>query len=346
MSDIVLSERKKNILLNAVGSFIDNALPITSEKVQTEVFNNLSSATLRNELSALESMGYLKQLHTSGGRVPTTKAYNFYVNYLLANQDFDTKLIDEIKNKFVSRSNFILDVLDDLAKDVSDTIKYPIFLELKGYGDLEILAINVIPLITGQALILVQTTAGIINKTVDLKETITEENCKDSSKFLTQNLAGKKIDDVIAHYTEYMQLFESQIKYYQDFFVNITEILKNYVQNKFIKHGSAMNLLEAPEYKDVNSAKKFIKFVENEAEIKKIIHEIDESSNSDLGFSIGDDNVDEYADYSIVKANYSLNNGLVASVGVVGPQRSDYAKIASALKFITDEISQLQNPKE
>ena len=73
-NEFKISERKHELLISAVEGYIENASPITSEKVQKTLFKNLSSATLRNELSALEEMGFLKQLHTSSGRVPTTKA--------------------------------------------------------------------------------------------------------------------------------------------------------------------------------------------------------------------------------------------------------------------------------
>ena len=72
------------------------------------------------------------------------------------------------------------------------------------------------------------------------------------------------------------------------------------------------------------------------------IKNIDDTSNNEITYSIGDDNSDEFSDYSIIKANYSLKNGVVASVGVVGPQRLDYYRIASALKYITEEINQIE----
>jgi len=115
--DIKISDRKKELLFNAVESYIENASPITSEKVHKTLFNNLSSATLRNELNTLEQMGYLKQLHTSSGRVPTTKAYRFYVNQLLSNNNFDEQVINHIKDNVVVRSTFLSDVLTDIAKE-------------------------------------------------------------------------------------------------------------------------------------------------------------------------------------------------------------------------------------
>ena len=83
--DFTLNERKRDLLLSAVEGYIENALPITSEKVQSNYFTSLSSATLRNELNTLEEMGFLKKLHTSSGRVPTTKAYRYFVDSIIGN---------------------------------------------------------------------------------------------------------------------------------------------------------------------------------------------------------------------------------------------------------------------
>lgn len=338
-----LSDRKKDILLNAVGNYIDNALPITSSNVQNSTFSILSSATLRNELNGLEEMGFLKQLHTSGGRVPTSKGYRFYVDCLLKSRSFDKDIVEDIKNKFVKRSNFILDIVDGLAKNVSEILKLPTFIEMQNYENLTIKGINIIPLITGQALILVQSDAGIMNNTIDLSSDMTEENCKDASKFLTTNLYNKKFSDIINNFDYYNNLFKNQINFFQEFFTYITDTLKTYSENHSFKtHSNVSNLLENPEYKDIGRAKKFLALVENEEKINKLIKDIDNTSNNDIVYSIGEDNSEEYADYSIIKANYSLKNGVVASIGVVGPQRLDYCRIASALKYITDEINQIE----
>ena len=337
-----LSDRKREILLNAVGNYIDNALPITSGNVQSSVFTTLSSATLRNELNALEEMGYLKQLHTSGGRVPTSEGYKFYVESLLRAKEFDSEVVDKIKNKFVRRSNFILDVVDSLAKNVSDVLKLPTFIEMHNYDNLTIKNINIIPLITGQALLLVQTDAGIMNNTINLSSNITEDNCKDASKFLSMNLGNKRIKEILENFDYYNDLFKNQIMYFQEFFCFITETLKSYSQANALKtHSNVSGLLENNDYKDLDSAKKFLSLVKDEQEISKIITKIDNTSNNDIVYSIGEEGKDEFDDYSIIKANYSLKNGVVASIGVVGPKRLDYYRIASALKFITEEIAEL-----
>lgn len=339
--EIRISDRKKELLFNAVESYIENASPITSEKVHNTLFNNLSSATLRNELNTLEQMGYLKQLHTSSGRVPTTKAYRFYVNQLLSNNNFDENVINEIKDKFVVRSTFLSDVLSDIAKSINEITNFPTYVKIKGYKNLVVQGINVIPLITGQGLVLFQTSAGIINNTVNLSPDVTEEICKDASKYLTTNLYGKTIEDIIENIDYYNNLFKNQIKFYQELFVSVTNVIKKFAEEKTSRliHNNATKLLDEPEYKDINRAKKFLSIIENEHEIKEIIENIDDNSTSELVFTIGEENLNEkYSDYSIINANYNIGNGVVASVSVLGPERMDYAKIASALKYISDEI--------
>ena len=126
-------------------------------------------------------------------------------------------------------------------------------------------------------------------------------------------------------------------------------MLKEFAEKgaSILKKGNTTKLLNAPEYKDIDSAKRFLTVLENEVKLKDIIQNIDDNTDSSLVFSIGDENKDEEInDYSIIKANYSLANGIVASVGVVGPERMDYAKIASVLKYITDEITVSNGDKD
>ncbi len=346
MKDFELSERKRQLLLNAVESYIENALPITSEKVQTNYFQKLSSATLRNELNTLEEMGFLKQLHTSGGRIPTTKAYRYFVNNLITSKDFNLEAIAKIEDKFVKRSSFLLEVLEELAAKISTIVNYPTFVQLKNYDSIILEGINFIPLITDDILVLLQTNAGILNNTISLQSAISEENCKDASKFLTQNLANKSVVEILENFDYYNNLFKSQLKYFQELFFSLTDMLKNFTVQKasFLKHGNTTKLLKDFENKDINNAKKFLNFIENEDKIKNIIQNIDDNTQSDVVFSIGEENtIDDNADYSIVKANYSLANGIVATVGVVGPERMDYAKVASILKYIADEMPRDDN---
>ena len=339
-NEFVLSDRKKAILLDAVERYIDNAIPITSSNVQENSFKNLSSATLRNELNALEELGFLKQLHTSGGRVPTTKAYRYYVNNLFSDGVMDANKFGVIKDRFTKRSAYLKEILGDLAKYISDVTSYPTFVMTKGYQDLIIKGVNIIPLISGQGLVLFQTDAGLINNTITLSDNVTEENCKDASKFLTTSFYDKSIKEIFEHIEDYSKVFNEKIDNYQHLFNSLIQVLEGYVNNgmSFLTSSNTTKLLERPEYKDINNAKKFLNILENEEEIKTIMETTD-TCNDDIIFTIGDENLDKkYSDYSIIQANYTLGNGVVTKIGVLGPERMDYAKIASALKYVVDEM--------
>ena len=334
-----LKDRKRDLLLHCVESYIENALPITSQKVHTDSFSSLSPATLRNELNALEEMGFLKQLHTSGGRVPTTRAYRYFVDWLMNNNVLDITQVDEVRDKFVTRSAFLQDMLTDLAKAISEITNYPTVIAMGGYKELVLKEINVIPLITGQGLVLIKTDAGIISNSIKLNSDITEENCKDASKFLTTSFYDKKIADIVNNIGFYDAMFKAQIRYYQELFTALVDVLKEYAkQTSIVKSANPQLVLNTTSETNMDSAKKLINILENEKEIQKIIENIDDNSANDLVFAIGDENSNEdLNDFSIIKANYKLSNNLVTSIGVIGPKRLDYAKIASALKYIIDE---------
>ena len=118
-----LSERKKQILLSAVEEYIQAASPITSSVIQKKIVKDLSTATLRNELNALEAMGYLKQLHTSSGRVPTSKGYRFYVNSMMGDIPLDEEVLDEIHALFNKRTVYLGDMVNDIASVISKATK-------------------------------------------------------------------------------------------------------------------------------------------------------------------------------------------------------------------------------
>lgn len=345
-NELILSERKRDLLLSVVENYIETASPITSEKVHDCMCSNLSSATLRNELNALEQMGFLKQLHTSGGRIPTTNAYRYYVNALITTHELDASVLGEIKDKFLTRTAFLGEMLDHVAKSISEITNYPTVVHISGYQELKLLGINIIPLLTGQGLVLIKTDAGVISNNMTLNKSITEENCKDASKFLTTNLYNKKVVDVVNNIELYNNLMKNQIKFYKELFISLTEILKDYCEHgtSVVKNGNPSKMFEHPEYRDVDSAKKFLNFIENEEQLKDIMENIDKNTENDIVFSIGEENQnDTLNDYSIIKANYALSDGITASIGVVGFKRMDYAKIASALKYVIDEMRQTVN---
>lgn len=327
----VLSKRKNEILLKSVDEYIQNALPITSRGVQQSCLQDISTATLRNELNALEAMGYLKQLHTSSGRVPTSKAYRYYVNKLMKNIKFKKSDLDTVKENFCIKCNNINSIMQNVAKTISRVTNYPTVAVLNDLKKLIIEDIRIIPLIDYSAIMLISTNGGVINNTLQVSQNTTEDDCINCANLLKEKFSGKTISDLMTNVEEMVADHNSQMQAYNDIFESVISILKELstpVQNGKTK------LLDLPEYSDIDKAKEIIGFLEDEEKVKSAI-----CTEESLSFSIGKENEQsQLKECTVVKAPIKVGNETIGSVGVIGPQRLDYAFVAGAIKYVVDEL--------
>lgn len=340
MGDEILSERKLKILYSAVEDYIQYANPITSGSVHDKYISNISPATLRNELSALEAMGYLKQLHTSSGRIPTSKAYRLYVNQLMGNTKFNKKTLETVRGMLTQRTAYLSDILQAVAGAVSQTTNYPTVVVLNGYDNLPVESIKIIPLINLSALLLIGTTNGIVNGQFELSNGITEENCIDASNFLTKKFAGKTIQFMRENIKQELLNMSDEIDGFKQLFNNLINCLTDMITRRenVVRVGET-KLLNNPEYADLSDAKKVFDIINDDGEINQVLNE---NSDGEISFTIGkENNSEELKNCSVVKANYKIKGKNIASIGVIGPERMNYSNVASALKVIVSELDKL-----
>lgn len=329
-----LSERKHLILIQAIEDYIKDANPITSGNVQEKFLKNVSTATLRNELNALEAMGYLKQLHTSSGRVPTAKGYKYYVSGLLYNLDFTKEQLDRVKKDIFSRSSTITDIVTNLAKLVSKTTNYPTVVFLESVNKLIVEEIKIIPLIDEQALLLIKTKSGYVNNTISGK--LSEKGCQDASIYLSRIFKDKTIGYMMENMEEVERSCKEQIEGFNEIIGNLIAGMRELVDKPLLdvrKEGTVQLLEEqSPE-----QTKKIFSFLDDEKELAKVMH-VNEQ-DKDLSFNFNEDG-ESLEGCAIVKAPIVVAGQTVASIGVVGPHRMDYSNIASALKLVMTELDE------
>jgi heat-inducible transcriptional repressor len=339
LGDNNLSVRKQQILFQAVEDYIESASPITSGALVEKSEESISSATLRNELNALEQMGYLKQLHTSSGRVPTTKGYRFFVNTIKDNCKADLQGLMNIKNIFERRTTNLTDLIKVVAEKISEVTDYPTVVSFGGIDKLDILSIKIIPLMTNQALMLIETPRGLLNNTLELNQTIDEQSCIDAGRILTTKFKsmtiGQMIECIESKHQEILQDLSEYAQFFEYVLQSLVSMTKKYANDGIYSRG-ATKLLNNPEYQDIEKAKDVLSLLENKEELRTLI---DSENENDIEFSIGDELADErLSDCAIAKAHCKVNGENIASVGIIGPKRMDYAKISGALKFIVDEF--------
>lgn len=334
----ILSARKKQILFCAIDNYIKIASPITSLLVQKTEMSDLSTATIRNELNALEAMGYLKQLHTSSGRVPTTKGYRFFVDEIVKNTNCTIRQLETVKQDMFSRTNNLAEIVRSIADTVTKETNYPAVVVLNGMENLIVQTVNVMHLISGQLLVLIDTNAGVITNTINANPDITRQDCENASKIFCDIFKGHNLGYLMQNIDAFNEKIQESMKSYEEIFKLVLFVLNNYANKNSsdVTSGGLIKLLESPEYNDVEKAKGILSILDDKQQLNDIF---DVTEKDGVVVKIGDENkIAELKDCAIIQTPLVVDGNKIATVGVIGPERLDYASVASVLKYVADKL--------
>lgn len=346
----MLSDRKKKILQAVIDENIKSAEPVSSKDLQQNYLSSISSATIRNELMALEEMGYLTHPHTSSGRVPTSVGFQKYIEELMPDRTLTNEEIEEVKKSFDKKIASIEELAFLTAKSISKSTNYASVVMLGVLPEAIINSINLIRVDKGSALAIIVTDLGVIKDLfIEIPRLDEEEDLLVVSKMLTNVFGGKSLIE-IGNLETITELLEETNKYKQFFEVFISAVKEHNKQaEKVVKIDGTAKLLNQPEYKSIEKAQKALSLFEN----KEILSPLVESGNDlEISIKVG---ADDNQDCSVVSATYKINGKPIGKASVVGPVRMDYAKAVSILKEVNHTIEQkvqinsygkLENKKE
>ncbi len=332
--NVNLSERKKKILSAVVDESIKTAEPVSSKDVQEKYVHDCSPATIRNELMALEEMGFLSQPHTSSGRVPTLEGYKIYVDELMQVKKLSKKETTELRNNFDCHLENLDDIMQKAAKTISEATNYASVVYYGIASEAIVEKILLVPISTFSTIVVVSTDLGIIKE--ETSEIIaTEDEMRQASKILTNVFAGKKLEEIENGYI----LVTKELVKFKNIFDTIIQIIskrENDISKNMAVSGKD-KLLDYPEYHDINKLKKAISVLDKKEILYPLIAGDD---NIEINVKIGGDEKLGITDCSVVSATYKLNGKTIGSAGVVGPLRMDYGKVVSILKNVTDILEE------
>lgn len=336
------NKRKHDIIMVAVDEYIKNAQPITSGMLN-QYFKDISSATLRNELNALESMGYFKQLHTSGGRVPTGLAYKEFVNSILENDKLNYSSIKKVLQNYEDKSVSLISTLSTLAKRLSKATNCPTVLVQHGLKHLMVEKIQIIPLIQKDALLLVETNAGIIDDNISLDPNIDRMACVDAGEYLTTHFKGKTIEYLVDNIASICLKAGSQIIEFKQLIDSVADALINVIQTKCnVSNENPTKILDGMSKSELDDAKSMFEFLEDADNVIDVVG----TNSEEINFAIADDNSQSKLKGGMMMSAPIVINGVpIASLALVGPKRIDYANVAAALKFIVNQIDDTKGGK-
>lgn len=330
-----LSERKKKILSAVIETNVKskNAEAVSSKQLQEEYLPKLSSATIRNELNALEEMGYLTHLHTSSGRVPTKEGYEKYINELMHEKKLSSKEKESIKSSFANRLLNIRDIIERSAKTISKATNYTSIVYSGPSNRAIIKDIKLYPVSNSTQLVVVVTNEKVINELTNLG-TNNEQELKAAADILKELFAGKQLS-LIKDKSFRNRVVTKELKKYKIVFDRVLEIIEASEESpKNISIAGKDKLMDYPEFNSVEKFKKAVSVFENTESVLPLV-----KSGNDLEISInvGSDDTG-LEDCSVITVSCNIYGDTKLTAGVIGPMRMDYPKAISVLKEVAQTI--------
>ena len=332
-----LDERKYLILQAIIDDYIMTAMPVGSRTISRKSGVGFSPATIRNEMSDLEELGYLAQPHTSAGRVPSNKAYRLYVDHLMKNVKLTPDERERIHDHLVDKSKRVETVIRSAANVLSDATKYTSVIVAPKLGTLRIKHVQLVPVAERTALMIIVTSAGIVKDAViNIPEGMNADELYSISRMMTDQLADKPLEAVRQAFAEMLRSNTENRRLLGEALQVIEKRLESEDQADVIIGGSS-NLLGYPEYADVNKARNFLAVLESKDTIRRVLNR---DGSMEITIRIGPENqVPELNDCSIVTASYRVGDHSNGTLGIIGPTRMNYNRVISVLDFMGRALS-------
>lgn len=334
-----LGERKEKILKAIIQNYLETGEPVGSRTISKYSDLNLSSATIRNEMSDLEELGYIIQPHTSAGRIPSDKGYRFYVDQIIREKDDE---VTEIKDLMIQKVDRVELMLKQLAAILAANTNYATMISAPQYHQTKIKFIQLSRMEAGKLLIVTVLEGNIIkNSMVDLEGELSEEELLNLNILLNNSLNGLTVDQINLGVITRMKEQAGNRRQIVDLVLNeVAEAIKANEEDLQIYTSGTTNIFKYPELSDGQKASQLLGTLEQKELLKNLFaEEADGQENTGIQVYIGDETpVQSMKDCSVVTANYVLGDGLRGTIGIIGPKRMDYEKVVNTLRSLMSQL--------
>ena len=341
-----LNERKQKILEAIIRNYMETGEPVGSRTVSKYTDLNLSSATIRNEMSDLEEMGYILQPHTSAGRIPSDKAYRLYVDTILQRKDEE---VSEMKELMVEKADKIDLLLQQVAKLLAQNTNYTSMVTKPKYQHKRIKFIQLNQMSERQLLVIVVLDNNhVSNKFINLM-TDADENVIAQMNFL-MNKALTGLDFTEINMAIMQQIKEKAGEYGElasSILDCISEVMTEEDDSEIYTSG-ATNILKYPELSDKEKMTGLLSTFEEKQMLSAWANDEPPEDDKEHGIQvyIGEESpVESMKDCSVVTATYRIKEGVYGKIGIVGPKRMDYEKVVGTLENCMQQLDDIFKKK-
>ena len=338
-----LSERKKTILKAVIEAHILGGEPVGSKYILENTALSCSSATIRNEMSELEALGYLEQPHTSAGRVPSVLGYRFYVDTLMNRYAMTSYEIAQI-NGLLKNKLYEIDSILELASRVASSLtNYTGIALTPSKSALHVTRFDTVYIdSTSFILIMMLSSTEVKSKQFMLSREIDRATVERIAFVLNSNIVNLTADKITM---SVMMQTESDIGDYASDIINtvVRYVCKSLEEtdSNALKLSGLNHLLEYPEYSDSDKLKRLLGRIESGGkDLRRLIDEGGEGVNVYIG---SESTIEEMNDSALVFKPIKMNGHTIGAVGVIGPKRMDYGKVLATIDNLSGNISLLMS---
>lgn len=340
-NDYLFSERNREILHWVVATFILTGKPVGSRKIARHSREQLSAATVRNIMADLEEMGYLHQPHASAGRVPTDKAYRFYVDYLLKRRGLsqrDRSLIerdlrvddtDDTPEQLMARAS---QVLSRVSKNVGIVVSPSI-------SRVSLEHIHFIKLADNRILVILVARSGIVqNRIIHYSEKTTQTELDQAARYIVENFKDRTLHEIRSLI---LGMIQKEQALYDTFMQQVITLSARAFSDSESQLDSevyldgASNLIKTPEFSDINRMKLLFETIEQKSRLAALISRCIEGDTQEVRIAIGAENaLPGIEDCSLIASRYVVDEKTHGSLGILGPTRMEYARAISLVDYV------------
>ncbi len=342
-----MDERKTKILEAIIRNYLETGEPVGSRTISRYSELNLSSATIRNEMSDLEEMGYIIQPHTSAGRIPSDKGYRFYVDRMMADKE---KEVSEMKDMVVEKADQLSELLKQVAKLLAFNTNYAAMITSPQIHRNKLKFIQLSKVDESSILAVIVVEGNILkNKLIPVSEPLDNDTILKLNLLLNTHLNGLSLEEINLGL---ITLIKEQAGIHTDVISSVIDAVAEAIradENLEIYTSGANNIFRYPELTDNSRASEIINALEEKKELGELVSETlqaEEEGSHGIQVYIGSETkVGSMQDCSVVTATYELDEGMRGMMSIIGPKRMDYEKVAQTLKTLQEQLDSLYRKK-
>ncbi|RJP69747.1 MAG: heat-inducible transcription repressor HrcA [Candidatus Abyssobacteria bacterium SURF_17] len=337
-----MNERQKDILQAIINTYITTAEAVGSRTVAKKIGYILSPASVRNVMSDLEEMGYVRQPHTSAGRVPTDTGYRCYVDSLMDAYEPDPEEQHRIEQFYQAKIKQIEDFMGVSSRLLAILTRYTAIVQTPKMDTERIKRVELVPLSSEKVLVILVTNVGDVKKNVAvLPMEMTGLEIEQLARFLNDKLDTLSLADARSLLGSFLDSEDVLDERLASLALEILEEVLSEEKPRDVYLDGMENIFDQPEFRNVDLVRPVLRVLDEKVRLNTLIEWcVAESDPAEVCIRIGSENpLDDVRSCSIVASPYRIGGRTTGAVGVIGPTRMHYSRVISLVALIADKLS-------